>query len=88
MELKNNVRNLLQGLLKWRLASTANRDLPIFMAHGAMDPVIPMQLAKLSKARMDTHGYKIDWHEYGMPHSVCADEIDDMAVFLKRVLTA
>ncbi len=68
-------------------ATTANRDLPIFMAHGAMDPVIPMQLAKLSKARMETHGYKIDWHEYGMPHSVCAEEIDDIAVFLKRVLT-
>lgn len=68
-------------------ATTANRDLPIFMAHGAMDPVIPMQLAKLSKARMETHGYKIDWREYGMPHSVCAEEIDDIAVFLKRVLT-
>ncbi len=66
-------------------ASTSNRDLPIFMAHGSMDSVIPIALAKLSKARLETHGYQIAWHEYGMPHSVCAEEIDDMAAFLKRV---
>ena len=67
-------------------ASSSNRDLPIFMAHGSMDPVISIALAKLSKARLDTHGYKVEWHEYGMPHSVCAEEIDDIAAFLKRVL--
>ena len=67
-------------------ASSANRDLPIFYAHGSTDPVIAIALAKLSKARLDTHGYKVEWHEYGMPHSVCAEEIDDIAAFLKRVL--
>jgi phospholipase/carboxylesterase len=67
-------------------ASTANRDLPVFMAHGAMDPVIPLSLAKLSKAQLETHGYKIEWHEYGMPHSVCAEEVEAISVFLKRVL--
>ena len=67
-------------------ASSSNRDLPIFYAHGAADPVISMALAKLSKARLDTHGYKVEWHEYGMPHSVCPEEIDDIAAFLKRVL--
>jgi phospholipase/carboxylesterase len=68
-------------------ASTANRNLPIFMVHGSIDPVIPIALAKLSKSRLETHGYKIEWHEYGMPHSVCAEEIDDIAAFLKRVLS-
>ena len=67
-------------------ASSSNRHLPIFMAHGSTDPVISMALAKLSKGRLETHGYKIDWHEYGMPHSVCAEEIDDIAAFLKRTL--
>lgn len=67
-------------------ASAANRKIPLFMVHGSMDPVIPVALAKLSKARLETHGYKVEWHEYGMPHSVCAEEIDDIAAFLKRVL--
>ena len=67
-------------------AATANRDIPIFMAHGSMDPVIPVALAKLSRARLETHGYKIEWHEYGMPHSVCAEEIDAIGAFLTRVL--
>ena len=67
-------------------AAPANRDIPIFMAHGSMDPVIAVALAKLSKARLETHGYKIEWHEYGMPHSVCAEEIEAIGVFLTRVL--
>jgi phospholipase/carboxylesterase len=28
----------------------------------------------------------VEWHEYPMPHSVCAEEIQDIAAFLKRVL--
>ena len=67
-------------------AATANRNIPIFMAHGSMDPVIPVALAKLSKGRIETHGYALEWHEYGMPHSVCAEEVEDISAFLKRVL--
>ena len=67
-------------------ASPANRAIPIFMAHGSMDPVISIALAKLSKARLETHGYVIDWHEYGMPHSVCAEEIEAIGAFLIRIL--
>ena len=68
-------------------ASSGNRQIPILMVHGATDPVIPIALAKRSKARLETHGYKINWHEYGMPHSVCAEEVVDIAAFLKRVLS-
>ena len=67
-------------------ASSSNRNLPIFYAHGSSDTVISIALAKQSKSRLETHGYKVQWHEYDMPHSVCAEEIDDIAAFLKRVL--
>jgi phospholipase/carboxylesterase len=30
--------------------------------------------------------YALEWHTYDMPHSVCAEEIDDIREFLKRVL--
>ena len=68
-------------------AASSNRNIPIFYAHGTGDPVISIALAKQSKARLETHGYAVQWHEYGMPHSVCAEEIDDIAAFLKRVLS-
>lgn len=64
----------------------ANKWTPIFYGHGSMDQMISMSLAKQSKARLETHGYTVEWHEYGMAHSVCAEEVDDIAVFLKRVL--
>jgi phospholipase/carboxylesterase len=64
----------------------ANKATPIFYAHGSVDPVIPMSLAKRSKAELENHGYLVDWHEYGMPHSVCSEEVNDIAAFLKRVL--
>jgi phospholipase/carboxylesterase len=66
--------------------SEANRDLPIFMAHGQYDDLIPMQRARASREHLETLGYKIEWHDYPMPHSVCAPEIADISAFLGKVL--
>ncbi len=66
--------------------SPANRDLPIFMAHGLHDDIIPLRRAEQSKAFLEKAGYKIDWHTYPMPHSVCAPEIADISGFLARIL--
>lgn len=64
----------------------ANNDTPIFMAHGAQDPVVPLQRAQQSCALMQQLGYNVDWKIYPMPHSVCLEEINDIAAFLKQVL--
>ena len=68
--------------------SQANRDVPIFMAHGTQDPVIPLSWATRSRDHLNALGYAIDWREYPMPHSVCADEIADIARWLRVVLPA
>jgi phospholipase/carboxylesterase len=31
-------------------------------------------------------GYKVDWREYPMPHSVCMEEIGHVSAFLKGIL--
>ena len=67
-------------------AGPANRDVPIFMAHGAEDPVIPLQRAAISRDQLRKLGYQVEWHEYPMPHSVCLEEIQDVASWMKRVL--
>ena len=66
--------------------SAANRETPIFMAHGRNDDLIPMQRAQASREYLQKLGYAIEWHDYPMPHSVCAPEIADLSSFLARVL--
>jgi phospholipase/carboxylesterase len=67
-------------------ASQANRDLPIFMAHGTQDPVIPLSWAMRSRDHLLRLGYAVEWREYPMPHSVCAEEIADVGAWLRRIL--
>jgi phospholipase/carboxylesterase len=67
-------------------ASQANRNLPIFMAHGTQDPLIPLSWAARSRDHLTSLGYAVEWHEYPMPHSVCAEEITDVGAWLRAVL--
>jgi len=69
-------------------ANPANRDVPILMAHGTHDPLIPIERAQRSRDRLVTLGYRVTWREYPMPHSVCAEEIADVATWLREVLAA
>ena len=66
--------------------SAANRDVPIFMCHGAHDQVIPLAWAARSRDHIAALGYAVDWREYPMPHSVCAEEIADVGLWLREVL--
>lgn len=67
-------------------AHEANRDTPIFLAHGLYDGVVPIARATASRDLLRGLGYTVDWHEYPMQHSVAAQEIEDIAGFLQRVL--
>jgi len=66
--------------------SAAARDLPIFMVHGIQDPLIPLARAVQSRDRLVALGYHVEWHEYRMPHSVCAEEIADISRWLSGVI--
>jgi phospholipase/carboxylesterase len=67
-------------------ASAANKDVPIFLAHGTHDPVIPFALATRSRDRLAELGYPVEWREYPMQHSVCAEEIADIGKWLRGAL--
>ena len=67
--------------------TAANQDIAIFLAHGAIDPVIPVDLAYTTRGQLEKAGYKPEWQEYeSMPHSVSLDEINHMSAWLRRVL--
>jgi phospholipase/carboxylesterase len=67
-------------------AAAANRDMPIFMAHGTLDQMIPKARAQRAHDTLAGLNYKVEWHEYPMPHSVCMEEVSDIAAWLGRVL--
>ena len=56
---------------------------PIFMAHGHSDSVIPFTVGEKSKDALLALGCDVEWHEYNMQHSVCEEEINDIAAWLK-----
>ena len=65
-------------------ASSANRSIPLFMAHGEQDTVIPISIAESSVKELRRNGYKVDWREYPMAHSVSMGEITDIGAWLKQ----
>jgi phospholipase/carboxylesterase len=67
-------------------AAPANRDVPIFLAHGLDDGVVDIQRALASRDALQQLGYPVEWHEYEMEHSVCLEEIADLNRWLLRVL--
>lgn len=58
------------------------RSTPVFMAHGAFDPIVPQALGERSRDALRALGMKIDWHSYPMAHQVCPPEIMALATWL------
>lgn len=64
----------------------ANQSIPMFLAHGTLDNVIPIARYHASAQALQHAGYEPELHEYAMPHSVCMEEIDDIRRFIQRHL--
>ena len=69
-------------------ASAANRDVPLFMAHGTLDEVVVPARGLAARALLEGLGYGVQWHSYPMSHEVCREEISDLNQWLLRVLAA
>ena len=64
----------------------ANHATPIFLAHGQQDPVVAPLLGEQARETLAAAGYPVEWHSYPMPHSLCPQEVSDIAAWLRRVL--
>ncbi|MGH8275704.1 MAG: alpha/beta hydrolase [Steroidobacteraceae bacterium] len=64
----------------------ANQATPIFLAHGLQDATIAPVLGEHARAHLEAAVYAVEWHAYSMPHSVCPQEVADIAAWLRRVL--
>ena len=63
-------------------ASKANQHVPIFMAHGDADLVLPFILGHQTAQRLKQLNYSIEWHDYPMGHQVCFEEIKTIGKWL------
>tara|TARA_B100000519_G_C14115696_1_gene377990 strand:+ start:168 stop:842 length:675 start_codon:yes stop_codon:yes gene_type:complete len=63
-----------------------NLALPIFMAHGTGDPMIPIMRAATSRENLIRMGYDVRWFDYPMGHQVCLEEVLGVSDFLQEVL--
>jgi phospholipase/carboxylesterase len=66
--------------------SAANLDVPILMCHGRTDPVVHVGMGLEARDALKAQGYAVEWHEYPMQHEVCAEELAEVARWLKGSL--
>ena len=66
--------------------SAANRDTPVFLAHGRLDPMVALARGTATRDALLALGQPVQWHDYPMAHSVCAEEIADLNRWLLQVL--
>lgn len=66
-------------------ASSANKNTPIFMAHGILDSVVAIESGKAVFDTLHAQNYPIQWHDYVMEHSVCIEEIEHIAAFINGI---
>lgn len=66
--------------------STDNDQIPMLIAHGSHDPMVPQVLGETSRDFLQESGYQPEWHSYPMQHQVCLEEIQEIGAFIRRVL--
>ncbi|WP_176988479.1 alpha/beta hydrolase [Stenotrophomonas sp. SAM-B] len=63
-------------------------SVPVFMAHGTQDPVIPVAIAEHTAQTLGVLGLPVEWHTYTMAHQVCAEELHALGEWLEARFAA
>ncbi len=63
-----------------------NAKQPILICHGTQDPVVNVNYAKQACDTLDKLAISYDWNTYPMQHSVCIEEINDIAAWLNKTM--
>ncbi len=64
----------------------ANADVPVFLGHGRQDGIVTLARGTQARDALLGLGCAVEWHDYPMEHSVCAEEVADLADWLHRTL--
>ena len=67
-------------------ANPVQSGLEIFLAHGSKDPVAPIAFGRAAQATLSRSGYRVNWKEYPIEHTVNADELTAISDYLATAL--
>jgi phospholipase/carboxylesterase len=67
-------------------ASPANKSLPILIAHGTNDMLVPYEFGQYAREALEKLDYTVKWLEYPMEHNICSAEIQDISKWLQQLL--
>jgi phospholipase/carboxylesterase len=59
-------------------------DVPVLLAHGTHDAIIPLELARLSAKVLTDSGVAVDWSTWQMAHEVRLEEIAHLNLWFER----
>ena len=68
--------------------SQANRETPLFLGHGTLDPIVPLTLGERTRdvLRESSPSSPLTWHTFRMEHSVCPEELELVGAWLRERL--
>ena len=69
-----------------RAQISQRHSLPIFLAHGSNDAVVPIEAGQMTQELLSSLNYPVEFHRYQMAHQVCAQEMDDLSAWLRNLL--
>jgi len=75
---------MIESITGWM--SVPAKSVPVFQAHGQFDPLVALKRAENSALVMKQQGVQVEWHSYPMEHSVCAEELRDISLWITSVL--
>jgi phospholipase/carboxylesterase len=74
-------------ILPQTLAAIPDKDslvgLPIFMAHGSRDMILPVLHGRDAREKLSALPVELTYREYDMAHEISADSLDDITEWLK-----
>jgi phospholipase/carboxylesterase len=70
----------------WEADLESRRGLPVFIAHGSLDPVISVDFARDAKARLEQAALDVDYHETPMQHTIDPRVVPDAVRWVGDVL--
>jgi phospholipase/carboxylesterase len=63
-----------------------NMGIPVLAAHGSQDNIVLIERGEKAVEILRNKGVQVKWFSYPMAHSVCGEEVVEIAGFLKEVL--
>ena len=70
----------------WRLGLNAKRGLPVYITHGAFDPMIPVGFGRRARDVLTEAGLYVTYRESRIQHSIDPELLPEMSRWVASVI--